>query len=120
MNDHIRPDVSSTPAAPVTLSPCHLVTSPWRAWCFLVGLSFRRQARAHLLVWIAVVLLAFSAFVVGLGTQDGKWAAEGGFRNFSGWVVVGMFCGFLLPLWTLSFATEALGREREARNLVWV
>jgi ABC-type transport system involved in multi-copper enzyme maturation permease subunit len=39
---------------------------------------------------------------------------------FSWRPVHGLFFGFLLPLWSLSFATEALGREREARNLVWV
>jgi ABC-type transport system involved in multi-copper enzyme maturation permease subunit len=72
------------------------------------------------MVWIAVALLAFSAFVVGLNTQEGRWETERGLRNYSNWVVLGVFCGFLLPLWTLSFATEALGREREARNLVWV
>jgi ABC-2 type transport system permease protein len=43
-----------------------------------------------------------------------------GFFVFSSWVVFAAFSSFLLPLWTLSFATEGLGREREARNLLWV
>src|SRR5438105_14191153 len=43
-----------------------------------------------------------------------------GFFVFSNWVVFSVFTTFLLPLWSLSFATEGLGREREARNLIWV
>lgn len=31
-----------------------------------------------------------------------------------------LFIGFLLPAWCLSFATEALGGEREARTLPWL
>jgi ABC-2 type transport system permease protein len=38
---------------------------------------------------------------------------------FSRWIVFAMFATFLMPLWTLSFATEALGREREGQNLIW-
>ncbi len=40
-------------------------------------------------------------------------------RRFSYWVVFAMFATFLLPLWTLTFATESLGREREAQTLIW-
>lgn len=39
--------------------------------------------------------------------------------RFSTWIVFLLFGTFLLPLWTLSFATEALGREREAQTLIW-
>src|SRR6185369_7923037 len=43
-----------------------------------------------------------------------------GFFVFSNWIVFFVFCNFLLPLWSLSFATEGLGREREAHNILWV
>jgi ABC-type transport system involved in multi-copper enzyme maturation permease subunit len=43
-----------------------------------------------------------------------------GFFVFSNGIVFTLFATFLLPLWSLSFATEGLGREREARNLLWV
>jgi hypothetical protein len=43
-----------------------------------------------------------------------------GFVRFSEVIVFTMFTTFLLPLWSLSFATEALGREREDRNLLWL
>jgi ABC-2 type transport system permease protein len=39
---------------------------------------------------------------------------------FSRWVVFLLFLGFLLPLFSLSFATGALGQERENRSLVWL
>lgn len=143
--------------------------SAFRAWLYLIRLSIQRQARAHMMIWIALGLLAFTLFIVGLNTQAGRWsmsywryprrvgpsfeqhllvlenaaalpcgtggsevyyAVTGSFRAvldhasgffvFSTWIVFGLFTTFLLPLWSLSFATEALGREREASNLLWV
>lgn len=40
--------------------------------------------------------------------------------NFSRWIAFGMFLGFILPLFTLSYASAAFGTERESRSLVWV
>lgn len=140
--------------------------SAWRAWCYLVWLSFQRHVRAHLMVWVALALLALTLFFVALQTHAGRWnlararhrgarygehlehvaktaalpwqgpAAAGmqmargafdtalyhgtGFGLFSNAVVFIIFTAFLLPFWSLSFATEALGREREAGNLLWV
>jgi hypothetical protein len=42
------------------------------------------------------------------------------FVLFSRWVMFSLFLSFLLPLWSLSFATEALGGERENRSVVWL
>ncbi|HEV3143342.1 MAG TPA: ABC transporter permease [Gemmataceae bacterium] len=42
------------------------------------------------------------------------------FLVFSRWIVFAIFQSFLLPLWTLSFATDALGNERESRTLIWL
>jgi ABC-type transport system involved in multi-copper enzyme maturation permease subunit len=42
------------------------------------------------------------------------------FYVFSTWVVFSVFLSFLLPLWSLSFATDALGGEREDRTLIWL
>ena len=72
------------------------------------------------MVWIALGLLAFTVFLVWLNTIAGSWETDKGFQVFSHDIVLAMGCGFLLPIWSLSFATEALGREREAGNLVWV
>jgi ABC-2 type transport system permease protein len=147
------------------------MTTPsfWRAWCFLVWLSFLRHARAHLMVWIALGLLGISVLIVVTVTQADRWSMAGwsyprgkgvkyedhvahvgclaklpwngtptaipemayagyylaihratGFFRFSRWIVFVLFSTFLLPLWTTAFATEGLGREREAQNLLWV
>jgi ABC-type transport system involved in multi-copper enzyme maturation permease subunit len=42
------------------------------------------------------------------------------FRVFTSGVVMTLFLGFLLPIWSLSFATEALGGERENNSLIWL
>lgn len=143
--------------------------SLWRAWWFLLRFSIRRQARAHLLVWVSLGLLALTCFIVQINTRFQRWemshwryprreglphaihvltldrvsrlpwlgtqgapvqaiasvyAAQvyqgAGLWIFSTWVVFSIFTSFLLPLWTLSFATEALGRERENRTLLWL
>jgi ABC-type Na+ efflux pump permease subunit len=43
-----------------------------------------------------------------------------GFLVFSSWIVFSVFMSFLLPIWSLSFATDALGGEREDRTLIWL
>jgi ABC-type Na+ efflux pump permease subunit len=42
------------------------------------------------------------------------------FLQFTRWVVFVLFLSFLLPLCSLSFATEALGGDRENNSLVWL
>jgi ABC-type transport system involved in multi-copper enzyme maturation permease subunit len=42
------------------------------------------------------------------------------FLNYTRWVMLGVFLGFLLPMFTLSYATAAFGTERESRSLVWL
>jgi len=44
---------------------------------------------------------------------------ESGFIVFSS-VIFSIFLSFLLPIWSLSFATEALGAEREGSSLLWL
>jgi ABC-type transport system involved in multi-copper enzyme maturation permease subunit len=53
----------------------------------------------------------------------GAWQAvldRSGFFVFSNWIVFSIFLSFLLPIWSLSFATEAIGGEQESRSLVWL
>jgi ABC-2 type transport system permease protein len=184
---------SRHPVIPSSRHP--VIPSSWRAWTYLVWLSFQRQARARLMVWVALGLLLFLTFVVALNTRAGRWSmsywrapyrvgpafatwafylkhaplealeqrptlrrpvppaaswhnlnnqgivvvnpmsdpvqlavggaceailARSGFFVFSNWIVFSIFTTFLLPFWSLSFATEALGREREARSLLWL
>jgi ABC-2 type transport system permease protein len=41
-------------------------------------------------------------------------------HRFVNTVVFVLFLNFLLPLWTMSFATEAIGGDREGNSLVWL
>jgi ABC-type transport system involved in multi-copper enzyme maturation permease subunit len=43
-----------------------------------------------------------------------------GFMTYSRWVVHLVFMGFVLPLFTLSYASGAFGTDRESRSLVWL
>src|SRR5712692_10414942 len=61
-----------SPDPTATLEPTP-APSAWRSWWFLVRLSFVRQARAHLMVWVALGLLALTLFIVGLSTQMGMY-----------------------------------------------
>jgi ABC-type transport system involved in multi-copper enzyme maturation permease subunit len=42
------------------------------------------------------------------------------FVNFTRWVMLVGFVGFVLPLFTMSYASAAFGTERESRSLVWL
>jgi hypothetical protein len=154
----------SEPATPVAPP----APSAWRAWWFLVRLSFARQARAHLMVWVALGLLALTVFIVAISTRlhvyhrgFERWPADRGrfhvhhlqqlsaaggllpepahamldmalaayrgavfegseFYVFTRWIVFEIVATFLLPLWTIAFGVEGVGREREAQNLLWV
>jgi ABC-type transport system involved in multi-copper enzyme maturation permease subunit len=155
--------------------------SQWRAWWSLVWLSWRRQAKARQMVWMALGLMAIAVALVAYNTATGRvgmhhwrhprrfgftfvqWVevtqavtdaipqrpgahaiqsailgacrtilsptahdehgrllAISAFQIFSQWVVFSIFLTFLLPIWSLSFATEALGGERESQSLIWL
>src|SRR5262249_37574528 len=42
------------------------------------------------------------------------------FNVFTRWVIFWVIATILIPLWSIGFATEGVGREREAQNLLWV
>jgi hypothetical protein len=69
-----------------------------------------------------ITVLNLRADPVQLGVGGACQAAlqTSGFYVFSTWIVFSIIATFLLPLWSLSFATEALGREREDHNLLWL
>jgi hypothetical protein len=53
----------------------------------------------------------------------GTWVAlldRSGFFVFTNWIVFSIFLSFLLPVWSLSFATDAIGGDREAGTLGWL
>ena len=132
--------------------------SPFRAWLYLIGFAFRRQARVRQMVGIAIGLLAICLLLVGaFSVANRGWDRKearldrikpytvehvaGGMAHqaidqseyltrlkqeseplavFSRWVVFLLFLGFLLPLFSLSFAAGSFGHEREGRSLVWL
>ena len=49
-----------------------------------------------------------------------KFLRDWAFMTYSRWVVHLVFLGFVLPLFTLSYATGAFGTDRESRSLVWL
>jgi ABC-2 type transport system permease protein len=49
-----------------------------------------------------------------------KFLKDWGFMTYSRWVIHLVFFGFVLPLFTLSYASGAFGTERESRSLVWL
>jgi ABC-type transport system involved in multi-copper enzyme maturation permease subunit len=51
--------------------------------------------------------------------QSEEFRQRVAFVSFSQVIVFSLFTTFLLPLCSLSFATEGLGREREQGNLLW-
>ena len=58
---------------------------------------------------------------LGAGLVQSAWAVlqHTDFVTFS-FCIFMIFVSFLLPLWSLSFGTEALGGDREGHNLLWL
>jgi hypothetical protein len=50
----------------------------------------------------------------------GQPLACSAFQVFSQSLVFSIFLTFLLPLWSLSFGTEAFGGDRESQSLIWL
>ncbi len=51
---------------------------------------------------------------------SGKLVNVSGFEVFTQSIILLMFLTFLLPVWSLSFATEAVGGDRESQSLIWL
>ena len=60
-----------------------------------------------------------NAIVLALAEAARVILARADFYRFSNFIF-SVFLSFLLPIWSLSFATDALGGERESGNLIWV
>jgi ABC-2 type transport system permease protein len=52
--------------------------------------------------------------------QSPKPAHQWAYVNFTRWAIMVGFVGFVLPLFTMSYATAAFGTERESRSLIWL
>jgi hypothetical protein len=49
-----------------------------------------------------------------------RFLHEWGFMTYSRWAIHLVFFGFVLPLFTLAYASSAFGTDRETRSLVWL
>ncbi len=94
----------------------------WRMWRGVAPVSFES-------ILDRVTAATEAGAALGLPTSAGQEAVLMSFRALldqtdfivlSTWLVFGIFVSFLLPLWSLSFATEALGGERESHSLLWL
>jgi ABC-2 type transport system permease protein len=52
--------------------------------------------------------------------QAPKPARQWAYVNYTRWAIMVGFVGFVLPLFTMSYASAAFGTERESRSLVWL
>jgi ABC-type transport system involved in multi-copper enzyme maturation permease subunit len=74
----------------------------------------------QLLPWIAPWPREGAAIESSIANVCWKLLEHSDFYVFSYFVVFSLFVGFLLPIWSLSFATEAIAGEREGRSLTWL
>jgi ABC-2 type transport system permease protein len=63
---------------------------------------------------------AASALRTGYEAVYSALLAQSGFAVFANWMVFTIFLSFLLPIWSLSFATDAFGNELEGGTLIWL
>jgi ABC-type transport system involved in multi-copper enzyme maturation permease subunit len=62
------------------------------------------------------LILAIPAVVL----RSEKFLGDFAFMTFSRWVMLVTYLLFILPLFTLSYASQAFGAEREERTLIWL
>lgn len=90
----------------------------WR-WPFRKGPTFGELADQS-----QVILLGMpdSRGAVASAAYAGARAAldQSPFWVFTQFMLLPIYLSFLLPIWTLSFAVEALGGERESNSLIWL
>lgn len=52
--------------------------------------------------------------------NDPKYLSDYAFLNYSRVTVIAMYLNFLMPLFTLAYASGAMGVERESRTMIWL
>ena len=62
------------------------------------------------------LILSVPQAVINADKLRREWA----FMTFSRWVIYFAFFGYVLPMFTLSYASGAFGTDRESRSLVWL
>lgn len=97
-----------------------------RGLVYLAWLTCRRQAWARKSL-VAAVLIIMLTMATAIWTQRGDFLKEANeavrqtkqFSFMTNTVVVRLFVSFLLPILVLTYATAAIGEQREDRTLVY-
>src|SRR5207302_691765 len=85
------------------------------------GLSLQEFLNCREAAWSAVPYPApVSSLGMAIDAANGLILARSDFMVFTRGFIFLIFFSFLVPIWTLSFATEAIGGERESNGLIWL
>lgn len=87
-------------------TPNQLPLAPWET---PAPLSPTRDAIQNLMLSIPAVVI-----------QSETFTRQWGYMLFSKWMMLRVYLGFVLPLFTLAYASAAFGSERESRSLIWL
>ena len=87
---------------PETERPAHPIETP-------APLDPLRDSFQNLLLSIPHAILSSPTFLK-------NWA----FANYTRAAMLGAYLGFILPLFTLAYASGAIGADREARSMIWL
>jgi ABC-type transport system involved in multi-copper enzyme maturation permease subunit len=91
----------------------------WR-WPFRSGHTYRDNVAEYLTLENVLYGKGAAPLAAGFAGACGGVLSESGFLIFSRYIVFTVFVSFLLPVLSLSFATDALGTEREGNTMVWL
>jgi ABC-type transport system involved in multi-copper enzyme maturation permease subunit len=91
----------------------------WR-WPFRAGHTFTDTTAEYLALENVLYGKAGAPAAAGFVGACGGLLSESGFLVFSRYIVFTVFVSFLLPVLSLSFATDALGTEREGNTMIWL
>jgi hypothetical protein len=100
--------------------PSYYLANKAQVWCAAFHRDPGAQAFEHAAFGACRALLDPQARTVKPDGTPGPVLAGSGFHMFCRWAVFVVFLPFLLPVWSLSFATEAIGGDREANSLIWL
>jgi ABC-type transport system involved in multi-copper enzyme maturation permease subunit len=85
------------------------------------GLPLQEYLSRRAGIWVAVPYPSpVSSLGLAIDAANGVILENSDFMVFSRGFVFLIFFSFLVPIWSLSFSTEAIGGERESNGLIWL
>src|SRR5260370_20384327 len=61
-----------------------------------------------------------TSIMMALDATNSAVLMHSDFMNFTRGFIFVIFFSFLVPIWSLAFATEAFGGERESHGMIWL